>query len=500
MAITEKEKDGVHCDSSPTSTTNDVTEEPLSPTARLFTAPKFNCYIIAIMGCKTKVDTDIIKEGLEHTLIKHPRFSSKLVVEDGGRVKWTSSEVDVDNHVTVPDLDPEMESPDLFVEDYISNLTTYPMDMSKPPWELHILNVKTNDAEATTVLRLHHSIGDGMSLISLLLACCRKTSDPDALPSLPKSKRRADIGSSRGLLWLLVTIRTMLRIILNTLVDLMLFLATIIFLKDTKTPIKAGPGVGQNPKLFVHRTVNLDDIKLVKNALDMTINDVVLGITEAGLSRYLNRKYAKGNEGTNSNQKLDNLPKKIRLRSTILVNVRPNTGIQELADMMNKKSKAKWGNKIGYICVPFTIDLRKDPLDYLRRAKATIDRKKQSLEGLCSFLTNSLLIKLFGAKATAALAQRALFNTTFSFSNVVGPAEEISFYGHPLAFIAPSVYGHPQALTIHYQSYNDKMTIVLAVDHSVIPDPHLLCRDFEEALKIMKNIVKERGLIKNDPS
>lgn len=30
-----------------------------------------------------------------------------------------------------------------------------------------------------------------------------------------------------------------------------------------------------------------------------------------------------------------------------------------------------------------------------------------------------------------------------SFSNVVGPVDEISFYGHPMAYLAPSVYGHP---------------------------------------------------------
>jgi hypothetical protein len=30
-----------------------------------------------------------------------------------------------------------------------------------------------------------------------------------------------------------------------------------------------------------------------------------------------------------------------------------------------------------------------------------------------------------------------------AFSNVPGPVEEISFYGHPVAYIAPSVYGHP---------------------------------------------------------
>ena len=35
-------------------------------------------------------------------------------------------------------------------------------------------------------------------------------------------------------------------------------------------------------------------------------------------------------------------------------------------------------------------------------------------------------------------------HTTMCFSNVVGPMEEIGFYGHPMAFLAPSVYGQPQ--------------------------------------------------------
>jgi len=31
---------------------------------------------------------------------------------------------------------------------------------------------------------------------------------------------------------------------------------------------------------------------------------------------------------------------------------------------------------------------------------------------------------------------------------VAGPVEEISFLGHPVAYIAPSVYGHPQ-VSVH---------------------------------------------------
>lgn len=54
-------------------------QEPLSPAARLFHAPQFNCTILTAIGCKTSINPGVIKMGLEQTLMKHPRFSKKLV-------------------------------------------------------------------------------------------------------------------------------------------------------------------------------------------------------------------------------------------------------------------------------------------------------------------------------------------------------------------------------------------------------------------------------------
>lgn len=54
-------------------------EEPLSPSASLFHEPNFNVHIIAIMGCVTRINPDVIKPRLVDTLLNHPRFSSFLV-------------------------------------------------------------------------------------------------------------------------------------------------------------------------------------------------------------------------------------------------------------------------------------------------------------------------------------------------------------------------------------------------------------------------------------
>ncbi|KAF5732424.1 O-acyltransferase WSD1-like isoform X2 [Tripterygium wilfordii] len=475
--------------------TTTTSEEPLSPAARVFHDPSFNCHIIAKMGCKTSIDPAVFIDGLKHTLIKHPRFSSKLVVNDdkSQKKRWVPTTVNVEDHVVVPELDLKTDSPDQFVEDYISHITTVHMDFSKPLWEVHILNVKTSDAEALVVFKIHHSIGDGASLMSLLLACTRKTSDPEALPTVPGSERK-DSAMSIGFWGFLVAIWLVLRLAFNTLVDIVLFLATLLFLRDTNTPIKGASGVELKPKRFIHRTVSLDDIKLVKNAMNATINDVLLGVTEAGLSLYINRRYGENEKDDKATKKRINLPESIRLRSAILVNIRPSTGIQALADMMAKESKSGWGNRIGYILLPFHIALHDDPLKYIRSAKRTIDGKKISLEAICTNLAATVIAKLFGAKAAAAIAHRVLSNTTLSFSNVVGPVEEISFSGHPMAYLAPSVYGHPHALTMHFQSYTDKMTIALAIDPEVIPDPYRLFDDLEGSLTAMKDAVVQREL------
>ncbi|CAI0561647.1 unnamed protein product [Linum tenue] len=478
-------------------------EELLSPAARLFHEPNFNVYIIAILGCKTRIDPDLVRAKLPHTLLKHPRFSS-LQVEGGKeekQLKWVPSAVNLDNHVIVPpEIDQSTFAGDAdagkkFVEDYISDLTKTKIDGSKQPlWDLHLLNVRTSepDAEAVGVFRIHHSLGDGVSLTSLLLACTRQIADPDALPTIPTPRKKKEEGllAGRGAV---VAVWTAAVLMWNTAVDVAAFLLTAIWVEDTKTPLKGPHGVEFLPRRFVWKSMSLDDFKLVKNAMNATINDVALGATQAGLSRYLNRKLG-GSE--NDGEQNNSLPAgSIRLRSTLLVNVRPGPGIQAMADMMEKDTEVKWGNWIGFILLPFTIGIRDDPLDYVRQAKAVVDRKKRSLEALFTFSIAEFVLKLFGTRRSNALSHRIITRTTLCFTNLVGPLEEIGYYGHPLAFLAPSSFNQPHGLMINFQSCVDKMTVVLSVDESTIPDPHQLCDDIVHSLELIKNaVISSHGL------
>ncbi|KAJ4728114.1 O-acyltransferase WSD1-like protein [Melia azedarach] len=408
-------------------------------------------------------------------------------------MKWVRTKVDLERHVIVPELNPNMDSPDKFVEDYVYNLSKTTIDKSQPLWDLHLLNVKTSDSQAVGIFRIHHSLGDGASLMSLLLACTRQINFPEALPTIPTKKKKREKTDNYKALWFcrfLMVFWSVFQLFWNTVVDIFMFIVTALFLKDTDNPLKGPPGVEFTPRRIVHRTVSLDDIKFVKNAMNATINDVALGITQAGLSRYLNRIYGEGKEDEGQGRPTEiknNLPKNMRLRSTLLINLRPSAGIQAFADMMEKDTEAKYGNWIGYVLLPFTIAIRDDPLDYVREAKATIDRKKHSLEAIYTFSFAEIVLKLFGIKAASALSHKIISHTTMCFSNIAGPLEEIGYYGHPMTYLAASSYGQPHALMINFQSYINKMTIVVSVDEGTIPNPHQLCEDIAESLKLTKD-------------
>lgn len=112
-----------------------------------------------------------------------------------------------------------------------------------------------------------------MSRMSLIMACTHKTSDPEALPTIPILRRRENVSDGiRDTGWFLssmVAIYATTRLIWNTIIDLLLLLATVLFLKDTETSLKGGAEADRNYRRFSHRIVSLYDIRIIKDAMDM---------------------------------------------------------------------------------------------------------------------------------------------------------------------------------------------------------------------------------------
>ncbi|KAK5803557.1 hypothetical protein PVK06_031205 [Gossypium arboreum] len=140
------------------------------------------------------------------------------------------------------------------VNQYVADLSVgSPLSMDKPFWELHLLK-----AHNCVVFRIHHALGDGFSLMSMLMA-----------------------GSGK--------------MVRYTLVFVLEFVVRSLFVCDRKTVISGGDGVELWPRKLATAKFLLEDMKEVKRAIpNTTINDVLLAMVSSGLSRYLEHRTPDG--------------------------------------------------------------------------------------------------------------------------------------------------------------------------------------------------------------
>ncbi|KAF7018590.1 hypothetical protein CFC21_031868 [Triticum aestivum] len=459
--------------------------EPVSPSARLVEG----CFIVVHLGLAAPVNPSAWRTGINAKIASHPRFNRIQTRDEDGVLRWVRTTVDLDHHIIYPRLELDTAAnPDQAVEDYVASLPNKPMDHSRPLWEFHVLDFPTSEATATVVMRVHHSLSDGTSLLMLLLSSTRSAADPTKPPAMPPLPARSGPIYSRprpplsaGALAFGMWVCSFVLLAWHTVWDVASFSAIILFRKDTHTLFTRMNHDDCQRKRIVHTSLSLDDVKFVKDAINCTVNDVLVGVTDAALSRYYYRK--------------SEICKDIRLRSILLVNLRAPTALHACVNMIEsgKGSVVKWGNQIGFIILPVHIAMHSDPLDYIRKAKNIVDMKKNSLEAVSTYMVAEVFHKIFGWKAGAAIIHRMVSHTTMCLSNMIGPVEQVEFFGHPVAFIAPSQHGIAQAINVNYQSYVNTVRVVLAVDEAQFPDCYDLLEDFSESLKRIKGAAMSVG-------
>ncbi|XP_026399853.1 O-acyltransferase WSD1-like [Papaver somniferum] len=454
-------------------------EEPVTPVGRLFLQEEGNQVINCITNAKYRINIESVKAEIKNSiLIQHPRFQSVLVKNKNGREYWKRGDVNLDKHIfVIQDID-HGDSPsgilsdDEIVNEYLADLTvSSPLNIDKPLWEIHILKDQN-----CIVLRINHALGDGVSLMSLILAMCRKVDQPDQLPSIRKNSTKSSSSSSsmREMIWRLV-MKIWLTIVYGTG-----FLLRSLCLKDAKSKISCGHGVQLWPRKLATARFKLDDMKSVKNAvLNATINDVLFGVIASGLSRYLDY-----------HRTSDSKPKEgLQITGIAMVNLREQPGLQEMSSLVKSSSVTSWwGNKFAFLLLPIYPhkNVGNDALQYVKNAKEMLDKKKLSLEAHFTYAISKLAMSLLGPKVTYFLNNKVFCNTSFTTSNVVGPQEEIMFGGNPITSFRATSSSLPHALTMHMVSYAGKAEMQILVAKDIIPDPQFLAKCFEDALLEMK--------------
>lgn len=448
-------------------------DEPLTPAGRLFIQPATHQIINCALGLERPLGFDAVRTVVSDSLmVKHPRFSSLLVIDNHGREYWRKTELDIDRHI-IEHSDPvgEADNDEAAVNDFLADLTvSTPLSHDKPLWEIHLLL-----AHKCLVLRLHHALGDGISIMSLMLTLCRKLDDPEQTPTIEPL-----ISSTRNSR----VIKTgekfvkLLKMIWFTLIYMFEFIMRSLWVKDRRTVVRGGEGVELWPRKLSTAKFSIEDMKAVKSAVtNATINDVLFGIISLGLSKYLDKRSP------------ESLKEGLQITGVALVNLRPSPGLQDMKELMKKNAGSGWGNKFGIMLLPVYYHKNgSDPLQYLKRAKMMIDRKKLSLEAFLSYQLGNFIMSCFGAKLASLLNYRIICNTTFTVSNVVGPKEEFTIAGIPVTYVRTTSSSLSHAITMHMVSYAGKADMQILVAKEIIPDPENLAKCFEDALLEMKEV------------
>jgi len=83
-----------------------------------------------------------------------------------------------------------------------------------------------------------------------------------------------------------------------------------------------------------------------------------------------------------------------------LIELKCGFGInQELSNLIKGNPGLRWGNKFGILLLPVHYHRSSgDPLEYLRKAKSMIDRKKKSLEAHLSYKIGDIAMTYLGAR------------------------------------------------------------------------------------------------------
>jgi diacylglycerol O-acyltransferase / wax synthase len=384
------------------------------------------------------------------------------------------------------------------LSDMISGLMTMTLDPNKPLWDIHLIeNYKTGCA---LFFRLHHCIADGIALMHVLHSTA--DTDPDApwpTPTPDAMKRRsrnaplfsfnAMVSSAMGTIQRgrdiskkvvkevekassdLSGIKSMLKTATGLPSDVAGVLSRHSLMKsDPRTAFKGALQVAK--KVTWTDPIDLDRVKKLGKAISSaTLNDVLIATVTGSMRRYLKTRNTPINE--------------LDLRVTIPVNVRkPGTEFE-------------LGNKFSLVFLKLPVYLE-DPILRLKEVKRRMDKLKKSPDPYVNF---GLLSAIGFLPKTSAQKAAQFFGNKASgvMTNVPGPKKPLYFAGKEISNI---MFWVPRSgtigLGISILSYNGKVTIGIASDKGLMPDPETLLEGFEDEFNYLIDLVQS-GKINEGP-
>ena len=462
-----------------------MTDHPSSRMSRVDTAwlrmdNEVNLMMIVGVWLLTPAITlEALRQRVADKLLKYERFRQKAVIDAMGANWVTDVHFDIDRHVLTEQLPRRRgQTEKAALQARCGALATTPLDAARPLWQFHL--IERYDGGSALIARIHHCIGDGIALISVMLSITDGGNDP------PKRRRAASDAAGSGD-WLTdvvlkpltqFTVKAidatggratqsidalghpqdaLLRGMGGTLdlartgVQVINDVAAMALMQDDSPTRLKGKPMGKKCVAW-SEPMPLDRVKVIGKALGCSINDVLLASVAGAIGSYLR---GHGDDTTG-----------LEIRAMVPVNLRPLDQAWQL------------GNRFGLapLVLPIGVD---NPIQRAYAVRSRMNELKGSYQPLLAFGVLSvagLFIKPVQDVVLGLFAKK----TTAVMTNVPGPAVALKFCG---ATLRQNMFWVPASgdigVGVSILSYGGGVQFGLITDQALCPDPQAIIDRFE---------------------
>ncbi len=435
--------------------------------------------IVGVWLLTPAVPLQALRERVQDKLLQYERFRQKAVTDAVGALWVDDDGFDIERHVVEQTLQPEPgETERQALQRLCGDLANTALDARHPLWQFHL--VPHYEGGSALVARVHHCIGDGIALISVMMSITDGGADP------PRRRRKlAPVGSSDEPAehdWLAdavlkpltdITVKAIgmyghgmgrsMEMLANpqhllgrvdvarTGLQVVNDIAALAVMPDDSPTLLKGKPMGRKVVAW-SEPMPLDEVKAVGKGLGCTVNDVLLSCVAGAIGGWL------------ADQGQD--PTGREIRAMVPVNLRP---IEEAW---------KLGNRFGLAPLVLPVGIA-NPVERVHAVHRRMDELKGSYQPLLAFAVLSVsglfvkpvqdaVLGLFAKKATAVM------------TNVPGPAQPLRFCGSTLRqtmFWVPA--SGDIGVGVSILSYGGGVQFGLITDYKLCPEPQAIIDRFQ---------------------
>jgi len=432
--------------------------------------------IVGVWLLTPALDYETLCRRVEDKLLRYDRFR-QAVVRDSSGASWCDDPgFDIHRHVVREKLVRTTgQSERAALQDRVGVLASEPLDHRRPLWQFHLID--GYEGGSALIARVHHCIGDGIALISVMMAITDGGAEP------PRRERRAQGGADDGGDWLSDAVlkplgglstkaaalaEASIARALEVLADPQQGLAGTIanarvgakvigdvaamarMTDDSPTLLKGKPS--GDKRVAWGEPIALADVKAIGKALGGSINDVLLASVAGAIGAWLR------DQGDD--------PAGKEIRAMVPVNLRPLDQAWQL------------GNRFGLAPLVLPIGIE-NPVERVLAVRARMNELKSSYQPLLAFAVLAVagqlvqplqdaILGLFSKKATAVM------------TNVPGPAVPLRLCGSTLRqtmFWVPA--SGDIGVGVSILSYGGGVQFGLVTDEALCSDPQAIVDRFE---------------------